>query len=131
MKKKFIVFIILLFMFTTITIPKINVVKAAGAYDIFQQGKNFISLGSSTDPSSNLNVENQWDDFNDVLGIVWTIGLFVMIISGVVLGIKYMFSSLEERAQMKQNLFPFSIGGIIIFGALSILKIVIDFIEVI
>ena len=37
-------------------------------------------------------------------------------------GIKYMFASIEEKASMKESLWPFIIGSVIILGALTIWK---------
>ena len=52
-----------------------------------------------------------------VLGVVQVVALCVMVTSIVILSIKYMVSSVNEKATIKQQLVPIIIGSAIIFGA--------------
>ena len=61
---------------------------------------------------------------NTILGIVQVIGIGVALIALLVLGIKYMYHSPEEKAEIKKQLIPFIIGGFLVFGATSLVKIV-------
>lgn len=72
-----------------------------------------------------------WTSFNDLAGILWGIGIFIVLICGTILGIKYMFASLEERANIKESMKPYIIGTVIIIGALSIWKFLVEFLEAI
>lgn len=115
MKKKIkiisLVLIILIFANTTIS--------NAGNPDIWGTAKNWIQLGKNEQASYG---NSGWSNFNDLAGIIWGAGIFVIVIIGVILGIKYMFSSLEEKANIKESIWPFAIGSIIILGALTIWK---------
>ena len=59
-----------------------------------------------------------------ILSIFSIIGSAVSIIAIIILGIKYMLGSLEERAQYKKTLLPYLIGAIFVFGATTIPGIV-------
>ena len=61
---------------------------------------------------------------------MWGIGVFVVVIGGVVIGIKYMVvGGVEEKAEVKKQMMPYVVGAAIIFGALTIWKFVIEFME--
>ena len=50
-------------------------------------------------------------------------------IIGVVLGIKYMVGSVEEKAEYKKMLIPYLAGCVAIYGSLGIWKLVISILE--
>jgi len=52
------------------------------------------------------------------------VGIIVVSIVGLILGIKFMIGSVEQKAQIKESIFPFIIGCVVIFGAFGIWKIV-------
>ncbi len=56
-----------------------------------------------------------------LLGIVQAIGSVISVLALVIIGIRYMFSSLEERAQMKGVLIYYVIGAILVFATSSLL----------
>ena len=70
-----------------------------------------------------------WTPFNDLAGILWGVGIFTVLIIGTVLGIKYMFASVEEKASIKETIQPYIIGTVIILGALGIWKFLVDFLD--
>ncbi len=55
-----------------------------------------------------------------ILGIVRVVGTIVAVAMLIVLGIKYMMGSAEERAEYKKTLFPYFIGAILIFAATNL-----------
>lgn len=62
-----------------------------------------------------------------IMGIVQTIGVVVAVVILMVLGIKYMMGSAEEKAEYKKTMLPYIIGAILIFGAVSIANMVYNF----
>lgn len=62
-----------------------------------------------------------------IISIVSTIGSVVSVIILVVLGIKYMMGSAEEKAEYKKTLMPYVIGAAFVFAASSIAGIVFSF----
>ena len=61
---------------------------------------------------------------NKVIGIVWVVGGVASVIFLMMLGIRYMIASPDEKAQVKQQLIPFVFGAILTFGAINIIGIV-------
>lgn len=54
---------------------------------------------------------------NKVIQIVSTIGSIVSVIVIIVLGIKYMLGSVEEKANYKSSMLPYLIGAVLVFAA--------------
>ena len=61
---------------------------------------------------------------NAVIQVLSVVGSILSVIVIVVLGIKYMLGSVEEKAEYKRTLIPFLIGAIFIFAASTIAGIV-------
>ena len=61
---------------------------------------------------------------NKVIQIGSTIGSIVSVIVIIVLGIKYMLGSVEEKANYKSSMLPYLIGAVLVFAASSIASIV-------
>lgn len=61
---------------------------------------------------------------NKIVQIISTIGSILSVIVIIVLGIKYMMGSVEEKATYKRTLLPFLIGAAFIFAASTIASIV-------
>lgn len=63
------------------------------------------------------------DMTGQVLGIVNTVGVVVSVIVLMVIGIKYMMGSIEEKAEYKKAMTGYVIGAILLFGITSIANI--------
>lgn len=61
---------------------------------------------------------------NDIVKILSTIGVIVSVVVLIILGIKYMMGSVEEKAEYKKTLLPYIIGAALVFAASSIAQIV-------
>ena len=59
--------------------------------------------------------------YNIFLGI----GMVIAVIVGIILGIKFMISSSQEKAEIKEALIAYTLGCVIVFGAFGIWKIAI------
>lgn len=55
------------------------------------------------------------------ISIIAIIGSAVAVISLIILGIKYMSGSVEERATYKKTLIPYVIGAILVFGGATLI----------
>lgn len=62
-----------------------------------------------------------------VIQIVTTIGSIASVIVLVVLGLKYMMGSAEEKAEYKKTLLPYIIGAAFVFAAASIASAIYGF----
>ena len=63
---------------------------------------------------------------NIIIGIIRTVGSIASVGVLIVLGIKYMAASLEERAQYKKSMIPYVVGAVLVFGITNLLAIIID-----
>ena len=63
---------------------------------------------------------------NQIIGIITTVGVVVSVIVLLVLGIKYMMGSASEKAEYKKTMIPYLVGAILIFGASTITKVVVN-----
>ena len=55
------------------------------------------------------------DKANVVIGIIRNIGVALSVIILIAIGIKYMLSSVEERAEYKKSLIPYIVGALFVF----------------
>ena len=72
-----------------------------------------------------LNNDDIQKEFNDMYNILFAIGVVFSVIIGAMLGLKYMFGSIEEQVKVKESLIGYVIGCFVIFGAFGIWKFVI------
>lgn len=61
---------------------------------------------------------------NRIIGIFQFIGSFASVLVLIVLGIKYMAGSVEERAEYKQTMWPYVVGAALVFATTTILSII-------
>ena len=92
--------------------------------DIFNQGDIFIEDGKSQEQP--IDGEETKEEVNRIYNILLTLGIVLSVLVGAVLGIKYMFGSIEEQVKVKETLFPYLIGCIVIFSAFAIWKIIVN-----
>ena len=64
---------------------------------------------------------------NQIIRIVSTVGSIASVIVLVVLGLKYMMGSAEEKAEYKKTLLPYVIGAALVFAASTIATVIFNF----
>ena len=67
---------------------------------------------------------------NQIIQIISVIGSIASVIVLVVIGIKYMMGSAEEKAEYKKTLMPYIIGAALVFAASAIAGIIYGFTNV-
>lgn len=72
------------------------------------------------------NVSEPEEIGNVILGLIRNIGSVIAVGILMVLGIKYMVGSIEERASYKKSMLPYLIGAILLFGAVNITAFVVE-----
>jgi hypothetical protein len=109
----------------------INTSKAAFWSDIFEDGDDFIKKGASAaQHDQSANDQDIKDIINEIYSILLPLGVVVTVIVGGVLGIKFMLSSAEDKAKVKESMVPYVIGCVVIYGAFGIWKMVINILSV-
>ena len=64
------------------------------------------------------------DKFNDVIGIIQVIATGIAVITLIALGIKYMVSSVGDRAEIKKHAVVYVVGAAILFGTSGLLQVI-------
>ena len=82
-----------------------------------------ITGGSTVDTSGITNLGNK------LVTVLTTVGVVLSVIMLIVLGIKYMMGSAEEKAEYKNTLLPYFIGAIMVFGASALTGFIYSFIN--
>mgnify|MGYP004492395755 CR=1 FL=1 len=63
---------------------------------------------------------------NKVVGVLKVVGSIISVIALIILGIKYIFGSIEERAEYKKTMKPYLIGALMVFAITTLLGIIQD-----
>ena len=117
MNKVVFVNVILIIFFLSISIKPVYADE--GVSDIVSGADEFVESGGNTRVD-----EVKLKNFsNTMANTLLNIGVAVAVIYSVVLGIKYMIGSMEEKAEIKESIIPFIIGCIVLFGSFTIWKI--------
>lgn len=64
---------------------------------------------------------------NQIISILSTVGSIISVIVLIILGLKYMMGSAEEKAEYKKTLMPYIIGAALVFAASAIAGMVFSF----
>ena len=71
---------------------------------------------------------NEISEFgSNIMGVIQTIGVVVAVVILMVLGIKYMMGSAEEKAEYKKTFIPYIVGAVLIFAASTIANVIYQF----
>lgn len=88
---------------------------------IMDSADNFLQKGEATIDEAELHTTSNFL-YNLLLGV----GIIVAVVVGMIIGIKYMTSSVEGKAELKQALIGYALGCLVIFGAFGIWKLAIN-----
>lgn len=82
------------------------------------------------------NMEAHVDDINSdkitttgggIMGILQVVAMVIAVIILIVIGIKYMMGSAQEKAEYKKTFIPYIIGAILVFAAAALAGVVVNF----
>lgn len=102
----------------------------AGEYsvsNIFKDAQNFLKVGNAAPET--IDTEALHNTSNFIYKLLFSIGLVVAIIVGMVLGIQFMVSSAEDKAKVKEALVAYVVSCIVLFGAYGIWRTVINMVQ--
>jgi len=57
-----------------------------------------------------------------VINIVRTVGTVAAVVTLIILGVKYMMGSAEEKAEYKKTLMPYVLGAVLVLAAVNIVN---------
>lgn len=62
-----------------------------------------------------------------IVGILQTVGIVISVVILIILGIKYMMGSAEEKADYKKSMIPYIVGAALIFAASALAQVIYQF----
>lgn len=63
---------------------------------------------------------------NNVIGVLKVVGAAIAVIVLLIMGIKYLMASVEEKADFKKAMIPYVVGALLVFAAPWIAGFIID-----
>ena len=111
--KKIVVIFLVIILCLTIMIPTMSYASDSGLGDLNAYG------GGSGGSSAELEQKAE-----TILGIIQIIGIVISVIMFIVIGIKYMMGSIEERAEYKETLKPYLIGAFLLFSGTTVPQLI-------
>lgn len=95
--------------------------SGSGLDDVINDADSFLKNGSNDKVD-----QGELQSFSGILyNILLQVGIAVAVIIGLIIGIKFMLGSAEEKAYIKQILLPYIVGCVVIFGGFGIWKLVV------
>lgn len=83
----------------------------------------------SKKPISGTAVDEITSKANNIIGIITTVGIVISVITMLILGLKYMIGSVEEKAEYKKTMIPYIIGVVFIVAISTIVSIIANMVE--
>ena len=64
---------------------------------------------------------------NSIVGILQVVGIVLSVVVLIIIGIKYMMGSAEEKAEYKKTMIPYIVGAALIFAASAFAQVIYKF----
>lgn len=109
--------VVMIFTFTT------NVLAATGTQVTPSQLEDKINYGDASDTNSLMTQAGK------IMGMIRNVAIIAAVIIIMVLGIKYMLGSVEEKADYKKSFVPLIVGIVLVVAATSIATFIIGIID--
>lgn len=106
------------------TIATILIIVSMGASIVCATDIGGVKINPKTDTDGTGDIA---DIGNTIMGLIQVAGIVIAVIILMVLGIKYMMGSAEEKAEYKKTMIPYIVGAILIFAASTIANAVYKF----
>ena len=119
-------FLFILIMLGCNLIPNYKIVIAADSTleNVIKGSNDFINLNNN---STNIIDTNDLKDLSQfVSGTLLTIAIGVTLLTGAIMGIKFITQSVEDKAKIKESMVPWVIGIIVSFGAFTIWEVAVN-----
>lgn len=90
--------------------------------EIINEAESFLNQGKTNPTISGEHLKNA---SSTLYNLLLSIGIFLAVAIGMYLGVKFMMSSAEDKAKVKEALIPYIAGCVVIFTGFAIWRIVI------
>ena len=125
MKSKIILKIVLVVIMACGSLFSNSLVYATSVDSVIKGADDFVSKGENSNKAS-IDVGELKDTKNFLYNLLLAFGIIITVITGMIIGIKYMVGSVEERADLKTALIGYVISCFVIFGAFGIWKLAVN-----
>ena len=90
---------------------------------------NVVSYGFSVENMTGKDLpgdtQTKIDNFGQgIIKVITTVGSICSVVVLIILGMKYMMGSVEEKAEYKKTLLPYAIGAGMVFAASSLVSVI-------
>ena len=110
--------------------PAVVNTEGKGLKDIIDGAKNFESKGHvETILNPGIQEKSMQAISKLIYNIFLVLGIAAAVIMGVVMGIKFITGSVDEKADVKSSLIPYVAGCIVVFGAFAIWGLVLKILQ--
>lgn len=113
--KKSIKIISILLLVAMMIVTFTGIVNAAGASDV---------LNDLQKPADNVNSTEITNLGKNIVAIVQVVGVVIAVVVILVIGIKYLIGSAEEKAEYKKTMIPYLVGAVLVFAGATIVNVV-------
>ena len=103
-------------------IATILLIVSMGTSIVYGLAPNGLTANSSAKGTSEVQTFGQ-----NIMGVIQVAGVVIAVIVLMILGIKYMMGSAEEKAEYKKTMIPYLVGAILIFAATTIANVLYQF----
>ena len=100
----------------------VNASSDLSGSSILSKGKAFISKGGD----GKISQSNAERDLKPIGNILFGIAILVLIVVGLIMGVKYAMQGADERANMKQKLVWYVVAAVLVFSAAGIYNVIYD-----
>lgn len=104
------------------TIATILLIVSMGSSVVYGLAPNGLTANASATGTTEVQNFGQ-----NIMGVIQVAGVVIAVIILMILGIKYMMGSAEEKAEYKKTMIPYIVGAILIFAASTIANVVYQF----
>ena len=90
-------------------------------------GSNVVYGLTPTDLKANTSATGTTEIQNfggNIMGVINVVGVVVAVVVLMVIGIKYMMGSAEEKAEYKKTMIPYLVGAVLVFAGATIVNVV-------
>ena len=81
-------------------------------------------IGSVENGGSNVETNSITNIGGNIVVIIQVVGVVIAIVILLIIGIKYMIGSAEEKAEYKKTMIPYIVGAVLIFAGTSIVRVI-------
>lgn len=128
--KKSLILKLILTLLMTFCIFSLMIPKTYALGDIISSADQFENMGETKVNAGGGLDKDPIKKMSDIIfNVLLIIGIVIAVIWGLVIAIKFITGSVEEKAEVKKTLIPYVAGCVVLFGAFTIWKVVVTILQ--